>query len=205
MKTTFLANKHGYQFPNRFELDWMKAVFKKSKNKYFYGLCGGMCFSALDHFYENTPLPPYTDPEEIPQNYVNYLWSRQLNSTSLKQLSKLFISAAQNKQLLLDKTIKHEIPLIISRINRNIPVPIIICRSRLLENPTDNHQIILTGCRVDEGYYSFYCFDPNHPGLEPTIQVSTDLSKGITQNTGEKIIAFFINSSYQQKRIFQKT
>ncbi|NUM47331.1 MAG: hypothetical protein HUU38_21740, partial [Anaerolineales bacterium] len=60
----FLPQKHGLRFVNRFDVADLidLTVFENwtKTHPIIYGLCGGMCFAALDMFYENAPAPADT-------------------------------------------------------------------------------------------------------------------------------------------------
>jgi len=76
IRTKLDSQKHGFRFENRFDLaDFMRVdlpielPFLRQDNqlaKVVYGLCGGMCYAALDYYSTNKEIPDYTDPDEIP-------------------------------------------------------------------------------------------------------------------------------------------
>lgn len=56
VKTTFSAVSNGFEFVNFFEMKLpvkfeLPLVGKVDLNRVVFGLCGGMCFAALDYFH----------------------------------------------------------------------------------------------------------------------------------------------------------
>ena len=55
-KTNFISKANGFRFVNRFEINFplqFKIPFagEVKLSDVVYGLCGGMCFTALDYYY----------------------------------------------------------------------------------------------------------------------------------------------------------
>lgn len=204
MNNNFNPILHGYKFHNRFEKNLpnflLKIIFRDS----VYGLCGGMVFSALDNFLDQSALNQVNNPSDLEPEFINFLWKRQFDSMPIKNYLILTKKTFSNDQKLLYDTFKHQIPLAIETINKGIPAAIIIIRSKNIENPTDNHQILLTGYKINGPITEFTCYDPNHPSKSTILRICMKIGEeSISQSTGEFARGFFVNK-YQPKQPIEK-
>jgi hypothetical protein len=202
IQTNFDPLKHGFRFPNNFELDLLLRVqlpiIKKTKyGDLIYGLCGGMCFSALDYFYEKKQIPHYFDIGEINYKFFSYLWKRQMDSLQGKTLIKMVKWMAYADSTLARLITKQESVTLRSRIDNKEPVVMVLLRVAGFSNPTLNHQVIATAYEFDPVHQdlTIYLYDPNHPGKIPTL--SMNLSKpsqgiNIQQSSREKVRGFYV-------------
>ena len=58
--TPFTARKHGFRFLNRFDYSFkfeLPLVGAVELGELVLGLCGGMCFVALDYYFADRPMP----------------------------------------------------------------------------------------------------------------------------------------------------
>ncbi|MDO9085856.1 MAG: hypothetical protein Q7U53_06585 [Anaerolineaceae bacterium] len=194
MKTNFDPKFHGYSFINRFEFKGFSKIFKTLSNKLIYGMCGGMVFSALDFYFDQKIIPDYSKVDQIPENYAKYLWKRQSESTSISVLIKIIKFASLSKKSSINMSIKDELPQIIDRLIDKLPVPIVIIRSSLFQNPTHNHQVLVTGIEEHENCMKLKLYDPNHPKSEPFLIIQQYPELLIQQSTGELVRGFFVNT-----------
>lgn len=192
MKTNFNPLTHGYKFANRFEFKGFKKYSNLIKNKLIYGMCGGMVFTALDSYFDQRNLPKYANPSEIPLNYTKYLWKRQKESVSLSIFLKIMAFAILPEKVVIQKSIQKELPKIIDRLSDTLPVPLIIVRSNFFQNPTHNHQVLVTQLEEFDGEINLVLYDPNHPALLPSIHINKK-NMQIIQSTGEHVRGFFVN------------
>jgi len=93
-KTNFASQINGFRFVNRFELQFpvkfpLPLVGEIDLNNVVYGLCGGMCFTALDYFYAGKEVPDFSKVDEIDRKLFVYLVDRQLDSLSIPVLLKV--------------------------------------------------------------------------------------------------------------------
>jgi hypothetical protein len=161
-------------------------------------MCGGMVFTALDHYFDQNKLPEFKAVDELPLSYTKYLWKRQTQSVSISVLLKIIQFATFSVSKSMHKTIQDELPKIIDRLNDGLPAPIVIIRSSLFQNPTHNHQVLVTGYYDDGSTLVLELYDPNHPRLDPRLTIIQNPQYLITQSTGEPVRGFFINNySYQ--------
>ena len=200
INTKFTPLTHGYLFPNRFEFKGFTKFVKVIKSNFIYGMCGGMVFSALDYYFDQKNIPFYGAVNDLSLSYTKYLWKRQSESTSFSILFKIIYFGSLLKRKAIQKTIQNELPQIIARLNIALPAPIIIVRSSIFQNPTHNHQVLVTGFEDNPSQLELILYDPNHPGIEPRLVVSHDHVISITQSTGEPVRGFFLNH-YSYKKV----
>ncbi len=191
--TKFTPLLNGYYFPNRFEFKGFTKIVKFVKSSFIFGMCGGMVFTALDHYFDQRKIPKYAAVDDLPLNYTKYLWKRQTESVSFSVLLKIVQFAAITKSKSLQKTIQYELPTIIERLNDGLPAPIVIIRSSLFQNPTHNHQVLVTGYEDNASFLELTLYDPNHPKKYPRLVVSHFHEYSITQSTGEPVRGLFLN------------
>lgn len=198
MKTNFNPLEHGYSFPNCFEFKGLSRIVKIIKNNFIYGMCGGMVFTALDYYFDQSKLPGFKAVNELPISYTKYLWKRQTQSVPISVLLKIIKFASLSVSKSLQNTIQNELPRIIERLNDGLPAPIVIIRSSLFQNPTHNHQVLVTGYEHNGSTLDLEIYDPNHPNLDPRLTILQYPEYLITQSSGEPVRGLFLNKySYQ--------
>ena len=84
-KTQFDPQRNGLNFPNQLELPFPMSYqlpFAGSVDlkDVVTGLCGGMCFTALDYYHSGEMPPVATQEGQIDQSLLTYLWDRHLDS-----------------------------------------------------------------------------------------------------------------------------
>ncbi len=200
----FTPQVNGLKFANHFELvNLMKVslpLFQTrpiSLGRIVYGLCGGMCFTALDYYTAGRSIPGIANMKEISWRLFWYLWLRQLNSMHIGMLFKVFSWMFSSDRSLAKQVAWVEIPRLRRSLDAGQPAVLTLIRVKGLSNPTRNHQVAATGYELDAGIHkmTIYLYDPNHPCEEPTL--SLDLShpeQGIEleQSTGEALRGFFV-------------
>lgn len=207
-KTSFSAVSHGFEFVNFFEMKLpvkfeLPLVGKVDLNRVVFGLCGGMCFAALDYFHAQKRLPPYARPQEIELPLLSYLCERQLDSLSLPVVIKLIDWMAQGDDELARRMIKSELPALRRALDRGNPQVLCLVRVGSGGNLTHNHQVVATGCEpgAEPGSLLIRLYDPNHPLAEPTLTVGLARDGfAIRQSTGEALRGFFIIPYKARKR-----
>jgi hypothetical protein len=163
-----------------------------------YGLCGGMCFAALDYYHAGRSVPGESDVDLIVPEVQNYLRRRQLDSLSLPVVARVIRWMMLDDRDVGRLTVTQQFPKLRARLERDDPAVLLLVRARGMEDPTRNHQVIAVGYQLDDtaGYLTIYVYDPNHPGMEPTISMTiSQPDRGIhaEQSTGEELRAFFVN------------
>jgi hypothetical protein len=79
--TGFIASRNGFKFGNSFTL--RPSLFKIDFGSWGMGLCGGMCFSALDRYFRANPPPPDTTPPKDGTPLFEELFQRQMENLFL--------------------------------------------------------------------------------------------------------------------------
>jgi hypothetical protein len=202
VRTPFSAQNHGFRFANRFEFSFefrLPFVGPIDLGNIVFGLCGGMCFAALDYFHTGRSVPPETSAELIEPELRSYLGQRQLDSLSLPVIPKVIEWMMRDDVEVGRLTASREFPKLYRRLNRGNPAVLALIRACGVEDPTQNHQVVALGYDLDDvtRQLTVHLYDPNHPGIEPTL--SMDLarpSRGISvvQSTGEELRGFFVIS-----------
>lgn len=203
-KKTFLSKERGFRFVNRFDVadlvDWNLFDNWAKEHPIIYGLCGGMCFAALDLFYENYAVPEVNAPPENETHLYKYLVKRQIDSLSFDTLKHVIAWTLQDDLDVARATAK-EIPQIQTSLDAGNPVVLALIRVRK-GNPTGNHQVLAIDYEFDEEkqQMELTLYDPNHPGKEPKIFVDLHPEQGVKlrQSTGEPLRGFFV-IAYQKK------
>lgn len=204
VRTNFNAQLHGFQFRNRFEIPFehpleltLPFVGPIDLEKIVYGLCGGMCFAALDYFHENRPVPSLGREENIGLELLRYLQKRQLDSLSLPVVIRLMEWMLLEDHVVGRLTTRWEIPKLRRRLDKGLPVVLALIRVEGIDDPTKNHQVLALGYDLDQTTkrLTISIYDPNHPKSEPTLTMSLARpSHGIEarQSTGEPLRGVFL-------------
>ncbi len=202
--TSFVPQVNGLKFVNRFEFPNLSNISLPlihsgpiSLGEIVYGLCGGMCFAALDYFKAGITIPNIVNVNDINLGLFFYLWDRQLSSLSIGVVEKIIAWMLSDDQTLADKVTQDEVPKLRSSLDANQPAVLCLIRVRGFSNPTQNHQVTAIGYDLDAdtNIMTIYLYDPNHPGEEPTLSLNlTNPAQGIalSQSTGEPLRGFFV-------------
>lgn len=200
VRTDFSAQAHGFAFVNRFQFSFeFPLPFAGSINlgQIVYGLCGGMCFAALDYFHAARPVPAPVSVEDVGPDLRSYLWQRQLDSLSLPVILKVIEGMLQDHGNVGRLTAGREFPKLRRRLDRGNPAVLALIRGHGVENPTQNHQVVALGYDFEETTRNLtvHLYDPNHPGEEPALTMNLARpSRGIdaVQASGEPLRGFFV-------------
>lgn len=200
-RTEFSPRVHGFHFANafRFSFEFNLPFFGRvDLGSMVYGLCGGMCFAALDYLLAGRPMPTSTSVPPRRSGLYAYLWQRQLDSFSgpvlpLKVIEWMLRTNEDVERLTAGK----EFPRLRTTINQGTPAVLCLIRARGLVDPTQNHQVLATGYRLDTatGQVTIHVYDPSHPGQEPTLSMSLgdpDAGIDLAQSTRERLRGFFV-------------
>ncbi|MBM3187359.1 MAG: hypothetical protein FJZ90_01395 [Chloroflexi bacterium] len=206
VRTGFRAEDNGFRFVNyydfAFEFD-LPLIGPIDLGQVIYGLCGGMCYAALDYFHAGLPVLEVSSQPEIGTALYAYLWARQLRSLSLPVVPlKIMEWMLRGDDDVAHLTAKHEFSRVESRVARGNPAVICVIRAGGLTNPTLNHQVVVVGYDLKEatGDLTLYLYDPNYPGRETQIGMRlpsrrgqlTAQEVGLYQSTGEPLRGFFV-------------
>ena len=197
--TGFSPLDHGFRFVNffQFSLEFRLPLLRPvDLGRIIFGLCGGMCYAALDYFHADVDVPPLdTQPQRGTRLYA-YLWRRQLRSLVMPKVPlKIMEWMMRSDEDLAQRTAGAEFAKAKRRIDKGEPAVLLLIRAGGMTSPTQNHQVVATGYELDEssGQAKVFLYDPNHPGKEPQISFSLDPEEaGPSQSTEEPLRGFFV-------------
>lgn len=198
MHTKFAARDDGFQFANAFDPRPRRAMpllKRLTPRQMVIGLCGGMCYAALDYQNSGLPVPRFENVEAISPPLLRYLYRRQIESMSPLLLLRLADWLLRSDAYVARKTCTEELVRMRSLINARMPAVLCLVRTRGLGDPTGNHQVIATGYEeTEDGNLLIRLYDPNHPGIEPELIVPECWYPGAAmwQTTGEPLRGFFV-------------
>jgi hypothetical protein len=209
VRTNFAAPVHGFKFVNRFEFP-LSVMFQLpfvgpvNLDDVVYGLCGGMCFGALDYFGLGKPIPGQARVEDLEPAFLRYLWDRQLDSLRLPVVLKVIEWMLQSDEALAMRVARYEYPKLRRRLDKGEPVVLVLVRAEGVSNPTQNHQVLATGYDFDENTrdVTIHLYDPNHPTKQPTLHLNLLKPSdgiGVRQSTAEGLRGFF-TLNYRRER-----
>ena len=183
-----------------FELPFVSPI---NLDKVVYGLCGGMCFGALDYFNDGLPIPETTKVKDINSQFLLYLWDRQLDSIKLPVVFKVMEWMILDNGNIGRRMSRWEIPKLKRRIDKGTPAVLALIRSQGVSDPTQNHQVMATSYTLDNDTKDMVIqlYDPNHPGKNPSLHLNfRNPSQGIAirQSTGEDLRGFFVLTYHKQ-------
>ena len=168
IKTPFISTQHGFQFVNRFEFPFsvmfqLPFVGPIDLDDIVYGLCGGMCFGALDYFHTGKTVPEISKVENIDTKYLLYLWDRQLDSLKLPIVLKVIEWMLLDEVTIAKRVSRWEIPKLRRRIDKGKPAVLALIRTHGINDPSQNHQVLATGYEFDPISKAFTAqlYDPN--------------------------------------------
>ena len=202
IQTPFSTHLHGFIFLNHFNLK-LPIKYKLpiggviDLNDVTIGLCGGMCFTALDYYFSGLSRPEDKQPNQIDKKTLLYLCERQLDSLNLLVVLKFLEWMLLEEHTLAVRIARRELPRIRRSLDKGQPVVLGLVRVRGFGNPTHNHQVVATGYEFNSATKDLVLniYDPNHPLRDVTIQMNlAHPSSGIhlVQSSGELLRGIFI-------------
>jgi len=193
------AEDHGLPFSNRFALESRPrriGPLRLRPGRISYGLCGGMCYAALDYYHAGVPAPAMVTAPRWGTTMHRYLVRRQLDSWRclLVPLRTLCWMALPDEAV-ARATLRRQLPRLLALLKRGEPAVILLVRVRL-GDPTINHQVVVTGYDYERkgARVRLFLYDPNHRG-EVTLDLNacpTDAALEASQSTGERVRGFFL-------------
>jgi len=204
VRTGFSAAVQGFRFANSFSLS--DAVIPRSLrrkppflalNDIVFGLCGGMCFAALDYFHQPKPIPGFTSVDELTLELLDYLGRRQWDSLRGGALAKVLTWTLRQDSSLARSVAGWEIPKLRRSLSDGTPSVLALIRVGGIAEVMNNHQVLATGYDFDPDtqQMTLRLYDPNYPGEEPTLTMNlAQPSQGIrlAESTGEALRGFFV-------------
>lgn len=201
------AEEIGFRFPNHYDCSLsLNPPFVKSVTlgPVVYGLCGGMCYAALDYYYAGLPVPDRTTVPRLGDGLYRYLWKRQIDSFQLPMGPlRILRWMFREDEAVARSTIQKEFLKLRNSIARLQPVVLLMIYARSWEDPTRNHQVVAVGYDLDEAAQqaTVFLYDPNYPGKEPKLHLDLQSpSVMFVQSTGETPRGFFLQNYRPKKK-----
>jgi hypothetical protein len=149
-----------------------------------YGLCGGMCYTALDLYTAALPAPrgAGVDDQPIPGTRLrSYIWRRQVDSLSSDGARfmawLIYLNYIPPRRpfgggpLWLRDRAWEEWQTLKRSIDAGQPIPIGLTRE--VRNVYENHQVLAIGYdETSTAQGTIYLYDPNCPDRESTIDLT---------------------------------
>ena len=210
-RTTFDPQQHGFRFANyfSFSLDFdLPLVPPIDLGEIIFGLCGGMSFAALDYFHAGIPIPTMDTQPEPGTPLHSYLLRRQIGSLTKPAVPLRILEwMLREDGDIARQTARREFPKVRRRIAKGNPAVLLLLRAGGVSDPTQNHQVVVTGYDLDEGtgQLTLFLYDPNHPEPAEEVQISMTLPSRdrqavLAQSTGEHLRGFFVLAYGPRKR-----
>jgi hypothetical protein len=198
-KTAFSPAQNGFHFANYFVnvIADVPGVGKLQTG----GRCGGMAFSALDHFFFNLTLPAFTSedfaPELVPPDrhpLSQYIYNRQLDSFFTLTAPKFVVwSLASDEPTFFSKGVRRrtredEWKRLCDAIDRGTPVTLGLIVARDLSGLGHNHQVVAYGYDADTstGKLTVHIYDVNWPEQELTLTAGVDDAMWLENSPGKE-------------------
>ncbi|MGI6368593.1 MAG: hypothetical protein ACOX2L_09610 [Anaerolineae bacterium] len=194
------ARANGLSFTNRYALQTRARAWgplRLGPKRLSYGLCGGMCYTALDYFHAGLLPPALHYPPASGTPLHRYLLRRQLDSWRYATVPlRTLWWTLLNDRALARRTVQRELPRLLKSLNQGVPAVILLVRVRC-KDPTLNHQVVVTGYTEDRehGRVQLELYDPNHEEMDVTLTVNSlpqSEELAATQSTGETLRGFFV-------------
>lgn len=196
-RTRFSSQRDGFRFANAFETRrFLPAALRgRASRQGVMGLCGGMCYTALDYQRVGQPTPDFRSVEGLSSPLLTYLLRRQVQSMQPLMLLRLADWLVRDDDYVGRKTCEQELGRVRRLVDAGQPAVLCLVRTRGLGDPTGNHQVIATGYDASlPGWVRLFLYDPNHPGQEPSLLLPAQWTGGeaMQQSTGEPLRGFFV-------------
>jgi hypothetical protein len=209
---SFIPSENGLKFPNRFlSLPFPKFICRllvlsrvldaKHDSTVMHGLCGGICFVALDYFYA-TKIIPHLDTAPTPgTRFYKYLLKRQ-NDTYGRFYFHVFRFvhySCLSDRILCQKNLLEFKKIANLLEEKPLALGIIYIHISQTRAIWSNHQVIATRFQDLGNYYRIRIYDPNHPGSNNEVIDAEKTTNGLqciqkSLDTGESRIVrgFFL-------------
>ena len=131
-----------------------------------HGLCGGMCFAALDWMQTAAAVPPHSTPPPSNTQFYQYLYQRQFDTYgTFWQVTGKFLKWTALPDDSVSALTLRELHSITCSLKQNKPVVLGLVFTRLSETIAiwKNHQVL--AYRYSESdTQKLHVYDPNYPG-----------------------------------------
>ncbi|MGF1506577.1 MAG: hypothetical protein GYB64_11285 [Chloroflexi bacterium] len=187
----FQPSRDGFQFTNRFPGFPLPPALEKFINvaNSVHGLCGGMCYTVIDHYRAGAEVPKVDDVPEPDTPLYNHLKERQFASWGLLNTRVLHyvrwmlysngkaqadtLSSWQVVRKRLESDELTVLGLVYNDIRESLRV-------------WDNHQVLAHGyAEHDSGRIDIAVYDPNYPRRDDVVIRAKPVT--VTRRSGEQV------------------
>lgn len=211
-RTEFDPALHGFAFANTFETKPFSAPGLNDIR--FGGLCGGMAYTALDHFMAGRAAPRQTDRPATGTPLFNYIYTRQENSfipNADKWIELVFNPlGARNSEFYhwgIQTTGGGRLQELRECIDAGQPVPLglFVPGGGGLK---PHHQVLAVAYELGRyrgnpahfaGDVRIHVYDPNYPGRIKVLSPSPEAQQYRYTDTAETYMTYFVDRRYRQK------
>ncbi len=168
--TTFIPENHGFKFVNRFTLELkqnLPLIGEIDLEDMIVGLCGGMCFLALDYFHAGTPISSRETVPGAGTELRKRLIRKQIQSLIPPDgILKVLTWTAKEDSYVWCHTAGRDFRKIRTRLDKGEPAVLALIRVGRGDDPTKNHQVVAHSYHYNEqsGRVRIGIYDPNQPG-----------------------------------------
>lgn len=199
--TSFSSQDHGYKFVNSFKVELkysLPLIGEIDLGDFIVGLCGGMCFSALDNYHAGIPISSRKTVPQTGSVMRFHLVKKQVQSLIPPDgIIKVLAWTVRDDKYVWRRTAGSEFRKLRTRLDKGQPAVLALIRAHREGDPTKNHQVIAHAYSYYEqsGELQIKIYDPNHPLKTPTLTMKLNSPHtGIhaNQSTGESLRGFFV-------------
>ncbi|GAA4983758.1 hypothetical protein [Kineococcus glutinatus] len=221
--TNFRPSTHGFPYPNRWDEAPLTTidlgVASIPVGNAALGLCGGMVYTALDHFGAGLPVPAERPVPAAPGTPLyDHLVSRLVDSFDLPDLPVRLLavmnpaypdtgSAGNPLEGRSAIVLKDAWPQIRQWVDAGWPAPVCLVQT-ISANPFDlglNHQTCVWGYQMDGTRVTLFTYDPNLPG-DDTASIAFDASDVLkppniaVSSAGQSPVFCFFPTAYTHRQ-----
>ncbi|MEU3780094.1 hypothetical protein [Streptomyces sp900129855] len=206
--TAFVPARHGFAFRNSFQTAPLFDIRIR-------GLCGGMSYAALDHFFSRRPIPAQNTAPAAGTPLFRYVNSRQWDSVlpNLDKWTELTVNPFgwRNQEFFhwgLQGFGGGRLQELRESIDAGRPAPLgLFKQDSGLFGP--HHQVVAIGYQLgrytgDLGSFQsdlrIFVYDPNHPGKIMTLAPRPNQNLfGYVESPGETWRTYFVDRKYSRR------
>lgn len=193
-RTGFRPNQHGFAFQSNRDLHVELSYSLPhggliDLGRAVDGLSAGMCFAALDRFYEVFRLDEGTEDAQPAGKLLAYLSARQLDCLVPGVVVRLIESALLTEEELARKILRSEVPRLRRRLESGQPVVLALTGAGAVRF------VVALGYALDPDtdMLKLALYDPARPAEEPALQLArTGRKLDLRLSTGETLRFFFV-------------
>lgn len=167
-----------------------------------FGLCGGMCWAALDRYLSGQPVPTQASPPGPDSDLFGSLVTRQAHSME----GRAMMARCLRWQVMPDSgwwwpwtvgglTERGEWPKLKLALDAGRPESLCLIRAKGLASPASHHQVVAIGYELEASELTVFLYDPNHPRSRPSLSLRLGHPRyriEVRQSTGEPLRGFFV-------------